>query len=203
MEKKGQFDQNQADANELKETPSEGTNVDENTAEAKNEGNTADNTVEQQKSGNESGELEKFQAELAELKDKYIRLVAEFDNFRKRTAKERIEIHQSAGKDIILSLLDVLDDCDRAEKQFDATNDGEALKEGSKLIFAKLRNILFARGLKPMESIGREFDTGLHEAITAIPAPNEEMKGKVMDEVQKGYMLNDVILRYAKVVVGN
>ena len=150
----------------------------------------------------EISELEKLQQEAGEWKDKYIRLVAEFDNFRKRNAKERVELAQTAGKDIIVSLLDVLDDCDRAQKQMETGNDTAANKEGILLVFNKLRNILQARGLKAMESVDKEFSPDLHEAITEIPAPSDKLKGKVIDEVQRGYYLNDKIIRFAKVVVG-
>lgn len=147
-------------------------------------------------------ELEKAKAELEEAKDKYVRLVAEFDNFKRRNARERIELMQTAGKEIITELLDVLDDCDRAEQQFENNEDAKANKEGVLLVFNKLRNKLQAKGLKAMETIKTEFDADLHEAITEIPAPSEELKGKVMDEVMKGYTLNDKIIRHAKVVVG-
>ena len=150
---------------------------------------------------NES-EVEKLKEELKEQKDKYLRLYAEFDNYRRRTAKENIELRQTAGKEIIASLLDVLDDCDRAEKQMQNTDDIDQLKEGVQLIFNKLRNTLQAKGLKPMESINTQFDPEKQEAITEIPAPNPSLKGKVIDEVQKGYYLNDKIIRFAKVVVG-
>ena len=150
---------------------------------------------------NES-EGEKLQDELKEQKDKYLRLYAEFDNYRRRTAKENIELRQTAGKEIIASLLDVLDDCDRAEKQMPQANDIDQLKEGVQLIFNKLRSTLQSKGLKAMESINTEFDPEKHEAITEIPAPSKSLKGKVIDEVQKGYYLNDKIIRFAKVVVG-
>lgn len=144
---------------------------------------------------------EKLQAELEEQKDKYIRLFAEFDNFKKRNAKERYELMQTAGRDVITSMLDVLDDCDRAEKQLQSADD-EQLKTGVQLVFNKLRSTLQAKGLKAMETINTEFDTEKHEAITEIPAPTEELKGKVVDEITKGYYLNDKIIRFAKVVVG-
>lgn len=147
-------------------------------------------------------ELEKLQTELKDQKDKYLRLYAEFDNFRRRTAKENIELRQTAGKEIVTSLLDVLDDCDRAEKQMQQTNDPVQLKEGVQLVFNKLRKTLQAKGLKQMESVNTPFDVEKHEAITEIPAPSENLKGKVIDEVQKGYYLNDKIIRFAKVVVG-
>lgn len=151
---------------------------------------------------NESA-YEKLQAELSEQKDKYIRLYAEFDNFRRRTAKERLELMQTAGKDVIISLLDVLDDCDRAEKQMQHSDDIKQVKEGIQLIFNKLRNTLQAKGLRTMESVKTNFDVEKHEAITEIPAPSKDLKGKVLDEVTKGYYLNDKIIRFAKVVVGN
>lgn len=150
----------------------------------------------------EENEMEKLQAELAEQKDKYLRLMAEFDNFRRRTAKENIEIRQLASKDVIIALLDVLDDCDRAEKQLQSTDDIAKQKEGVQLVFNKLRNSLQGRGVKSMESINTDFDVEKHEAITEIPAPTAELKGKVLDEIQKGYYLNDKIIRFAKVVVG-
>jgi molecular chaperone GrpE len=148
-------------------------------------------------------ETEKLQQELAELKDKYIRQIAEFDNFRKRSAKERMELMQTAGKEVITSLLDVLDDCDRAQKQLDDTeNLAPVIKEGILLIFNKLRNIMQVKGLKTMDVLHQDFNADLHEAITEMPAASEELKGKVVNEVQKGYYLNDKIIRFAKVVVG-
>jgi molecular chaperone GrpE len=150
----------------------------------------------------ETSEAERLEAELAEMKDKYLRQFAEFDNFRKRTAKERLELIQTAGKEVIIQLLEVLDDADRAQKQMEQSEDVKALKEGFQLVFNKLRNTLNAKGLKPMDSIGQVFDADRHEAITEIPVPKEDMKGKVIDEVEKGYLLNDKIIRFAKVVVG-
>jgi molecular chaperone GrpE len=150
----------------------------------------------------ESNQLQKLQSEVEELKDKYLRQAAEFDNFRRRTAKEKVELISTAGKDVIGSLLEVLDDSERAEKQLKNAQDLEALKEGFRLVFTKLRTTLQARGLKAMESIGTEFNPDIHEAITEIPSPSPEMAGKVIDEVEKGYYLNDKIIRFAKVVVG-
>jgi molecular chaperone GrpE len=150
----------------------------------------------------EENELEKLRGELEEAKDKLLRKVAEFDNFKKRSAKERLELIQTAGKEIITDMLDVLDDCERAQKQMETSTDVASVKEGALLIFNKLRNKLQARGLKPMETINQEFNPDLHEAITQIPAPSEDLKGKIIDEVMKGYYLNDKIVRHAKVVVG-
>jgi molecular chaperone GrpE len=150
----------------------------------------------------EASTLEKINAELEESKDKYLRLAAEFDNFKRRNAKEKVELIQTAGRDIITDLLDVLDDCDRAQKQFDSSENTDGLKEGVFLVFNKLRNTLQARGLKVMESVQTDFNPDLHEAITEIPAASDELKGKVVDEIIKGYYLNDKIIRHAKVVVG-
>jgi molecular chaperone GrpE len=150
----------------------------------------------------EDTELEKINSELHEAKDKYLRKVAEFENFKRRNAKERVELIQTAGKEVITEMLDVLDDCDRAQKQIETSEDIKEIKEGILLVFNKFRNVLQARGLKPMETIHKEFDPDLHEAIVEIPAPSPELVGKVVDEVMKGYYLNDKIIRHAKVVVG-
>ena len=147
-------------------------------------------------------QLQQKEAELGEMKDKYLRLAAEFDNFRRRTAQERLEERQTAGRDLMTSLLDVLDDCDRAEKVLAGDQDPETMKEGVRLVFQKLRSLLEGRGLKQMEVLEQDFDVDLHEAIAEVPAPTEALKGKVMDQVQKGYKLNDKIIRFAKVVVG-
>jgi len=147
------------------------------------------------------GLVEKLQAELQEQKDKYLRLFAEFDNYKRRTSKEKMEMIQTAGKDIIVSMLDVLDDCERAEKQMEQSEDLAQVKEGNKLVFAKLKNVLSQKGLKPVESINTDFDVEQHEAITEIEA-GEDKKGKVVDEIQKGYTLNGKQIRFAKVVVG-
>ncbi|HVG13381.1 MAG TPA: nucleotide exchange factor GrpE [Chitinophagaceae bacterium] len=149
----------------------------------------------------DDNESDKLRAKIEELNDKYLRQAAEFDNFRRRSAKERIEQMQTAGREVITSLLDVLDDSERAQKQLEATDDVAQIKEGVQLVFTKLRSTLMGKGLKPMEAIGQEFNADLHEAITDLDA-GEKMKGKVVDEVMKGYYLNDKIIRYAKVVVG-
>ena len=146
--------------------------------------------------------LQKLQDELAEQKDKYLRLFAEFDNAKRRNAKERMELIQTAGREVISSLLDVLDDCDRAEKVITKTEDIAVVKEGVQLVFTKLRSALQAKGLKAMETIATDFDADKHEAITEIPAPTADLQGKVVDEVTKGYYLGDKIIRFAKVVVG-
>jgi molecular chaperone GrpE len=159
-------------------------------------------TTDLNSTADQDSELEKLKAELAEANDKYLRKVAEFENYKRRNAKERIELIQTAGREVITDMLDVLDDCDRAQKQIETSDDVAAIREGVLLVFNKFRNILQSRGLKPMETINKEFDTDLHEAISEIPAPGPELKGKVVDEVMKGYYLNDKIIRHAKVVVG-
>jgi molecular chaperone GrpE len=146
--------------------------------------------------------IEKTEKELKEMKDKYLRLVAEFDNYKKRNAKERIELIQTANKEVIVSLLDVLDDCDRAMPQLETTEDINAIRDGVVLIFNKLHSTLQAKGLKEMNTLHADFNPDLHEAITEIPAPSNNLKGKVIDNLQKGYYLNDKIIRHAKVVVG-
>lgn len=146
---------------------------------------------------------EKLKEENAALNDKYLRLFAEFDNFKRRTQKERVELLQTAGKDVVISLLPVLDDFDRANKAMENASDVAAVREGVQLVHSKLKGILAQKGLKEMESINTPFDTDNHEAITKIPAPNEELKGKVIDELEKGYTLNDKVIRFAKVVVGS
>lgn len=145
---------------------------------------------------------EKLKDELAQANDKYLRLYAEFDNFRRRTIKEREEARKTEGKDVIVALLPVLDDFERAQRAMDKATEVAPVKEGVTLIQNKLRNILGQKGLKEMTSIGNAFDADLHEAITNIPAPTDDLKGKVMDEMEKGYTLNDKVIRFAKVVVG-
>ncbi len=159
-------------------------------------------TIESEYASSEEKELEKLTKEVELYKDKYVRLFAEFDNYKRRNAKEKIELIQTAGKEVITSLLDVLDDCDRAEKQISNSNDIDHLKQGIQLVFNKLRNTLHAKGLKAMESLDSEFDVEKHESITDIEVPEKSKKGKVVDEVVKGYYLNDKLIRFAKVVVG-
>ncbi|WP_245927884.1 nucleotide exchange factor GrpE [Mucilaginibacter oryzae] len=145
---------------------------------------------------------EKLKDELAQANDKYLRLYAEFDNFRRRTIKERDEARKTEGKDIIVALLPVLDDFERAQRAMEKATEVESVKEGVTLIQHKLKNILGHKGLKEMTSIGHAFDADLHEAITNVPAPTDDQKGKVIDEMEKGYTLNDKVIRFAKVVVG-
>jgi len=192
MEEKALHQENGQNSAETTEQPELGINADENAA----------GTTHLNEPVAEENEADQLRQELQEQKDKYLRLMAEFDNFRRRTAKERLELIQTAGKEVIASMLEVLDDCDRAEKQLQANADADQVKTGVQLVFNKLRSNLQAKGLKVMETKGTDFDADMHEAITEIPAPTPELAGKVVDEVEKGYYLNDKIIRFAKVVVG-
>jgi molecular chaperone GrpE len=159
--------------------------------------NNEENTAE---TANES--VRDFEAELLEKDDKYLRLYAEFENYKRRTLAERIELFKTAGQEIMLAMIPVLDDFERALKAMENATDVASVKEGIDLVSHKFKNTLVAKGLKPMESIGQTFNADLHEAITNIPAPSEDLKDKVIDEVEKGYYLGDKVIRYAKVVVG-
>lgn len=137
-----------------------------------------------------------------ELKDKYLRLFAEFDNYKRRTMKERLDIMKTAAQDTIVALLPVLDDFERAKRNAENENSTEVFSEGVHLVYQKLFSILHQQGLEAMDTNGQPFDPELHEALTEIPAPSEELKGVVMDTIEKGYKLKDKIIRHAKVVVG-
>jgi len=154
-----------------------------------------DITEEEIESKDDPAKASTLQSQVSELKDKQLRLLAEFENYKKRTVRERLDLMSTASKDVILALLPVLDDFDRAKKTAD-------FSEGVNLVYNRLSTTLQSLGLKEMESNGQPFDPEWHDAITEIPAPNEDMKGKVMDTVEKGYLLNDKIIRHAKVVVG-
>ena len=151
-------------------------------------------------------EMEKKVAELEEKaakdKDDYIRLMAEFDNFRRRTSQEKLELVSMASMDTIKGLLPILDDCERALKVLLESNDSDAAKEGTELIYSKLMGYLKSKGLAVIDALGQNFDTDLHEAVAQFPVQDEEQKGKVFDVVQTGYTLNGKVIRFAKVVVG-
>jgi molecular chaperone GrpE len=147
--------------------------------------------------------IEELEAKLAEMNDKYLRLYSDFDNFRKRTAKEKVDLIQSGGEDVFKSLLPIVDDFERAVKSNASTTDINTVNEGVNLIYNKLKNTLTQKGLEEMKSLGELFNTDLHEAITSITAPTEDAKGKIVDELEKGYMLNGKVIRFAKVVIGS
>ena len=146
--------------------------------------------------------LMESEAKVAELQDKYLRLSAEFDNYRKRTLKEKIDLVKNAGEESLTKVLPVMDDIERAIISMDTATEIEPVKEGIRLIYTKFKGILTQQGLKEIESNHMEFNTDLHEAITKVPAPDQELKGKVLEVIQKGYYLNDKVIRFAKVIIG-
>lgn len=148
-------------------------------------------------------EVDQLHADLAQWKDRYLRVYSEFDNFKKRAVRDRVEYLKMAESDVVISMLSVLDDFERALKANKEAGLVDSMTEGVNLIYNKLKNSLQQRGLKEMVSKGETFDSDIHEALTMAPAPSEEMKGKVIDELEKGYYLNDKVIRHAKVVVGN
>lgn len=160
---------------------------------------TAEEEVAEQ---TEESEVEKLSLKVSELNDRYLRLSAEYDNYRKRTLKERMELTKSAGEGLLKGLLPVVDDFDRAIAHLSESSDLDAVKEGIDLIYNKFNEFYKQNGVVEIEAKDKDFDTDLHEAITKIPAPTEEMKGKVIDCIEKGYMLGDKVMRFAKVVVG-
>ena len=147
-------------------------------------------------------QLEKAELDLLEMKDKHIRLQAEFDNYRKRTLKERMELLKTASESLLISILPVIDDFDRAMQTLDTVEEESHTKDGFKLIYSKFQEFLRQNGVKEIEAKEQDFNTDLHEAITKIPAPTEELKGKIVDVVQKGYYLNDKVIRFSKVIIG-
>jgi len=181
----------------LKKKKTENMDSPENIAGEMDENTQGTETIEQGPSAED-----KLKEELVAANDKYLRLFAEFDNFRRRTSKERVELLQTANKEVVVALLPVLDDFERAIRAMDNATDVQAVKAGVELIYNKLSNTLAQKGLKPMEALGETFDADLHEAITNIPAPTDDLKGKVIDEMEKGYYLGDKVARFAKVIVG-
>lgn len=158
--------------------------------------------AEEKKELTDADKLAEANDEIATLKDKYLRQVAEFDNYRKRTMKEKTELILNGGEKVLSALLPVLDDLERAAQNIEKSTDLDTLKEGVNLIIEKLNKTLASQGLQKMDTIGKAFDTDFHEAIALIPAQQEEQKNHVVDCVQAGYMLNDKVIRHAKVVVG-
>jgi len=143
-----------------------------------------------------------MELELAEMKDKYIRLYSEFENFRRRTSKEKMDLVKTAGEDIVLTMLPVLDDFERALKAMSQDEAVKPIKEGIELIYTKTLKSLQAKGLKKMETIGEAFNSDFHEAITQIPVTDAKQKGKVVDEAEAGYYLGEKVIRFAKVIIG-
>lgn len=172
------------------------------TEEVNEETDASNPDTDAQNGADEQDELAKLREENSALNDKFLRLYSEFENFRRRTAKEKVEMMSSASGKTIEKILPVLDDLDRASTNNQQATDVESVKQGFELIEQKMRNILTGLGVTPMEAKGKVFDTDHHEAISKIPAPEEDLKGKVVDVVESGYFLNEKVLRYAKVVVG-
>ncbi len=171
-------------------------------AEGKTTEPVAKKEEKKSKKSSSQKKLDALQEKYDELNDKYMRLYSEFDNYRKRTAKERIELQKSASSEVILDILPVVDDLERAIQSFEEHQLSEEAKKGIELIYSKMVNILHQKGLKEIDAMHQAFDTDFHEAITNIPASSKKMKGKIMDVIQKGYTLNGRVIRYAKVVVG-
>ena len=172
------------------------TNKKDKTASKSKKNKPEDKEVEKNSSENE------IQKEDQDFKEKYIRLYSEYENYRKRTAKEKIDLITNASENVIKELLPILDDFERAIDNNKNVEDASVLKEGFDLIYSKMHKGLINQGLKPMEANGKDFDSEIHEAITKIPAPNEKLRGKVVDVIEKGYQIHEKVIRYAKVVVG-
>lgn len=182
-----------------KEEVNEDLKAEDNKKKSKKEQNYKEEFKKKEEEFNKK--IEEVEGKLAKEKDDYVRLMAEFETFRRRSSEDRLNLISSAAADTIKGLLPVLDDCERAMAILEKSSD-EAAKEGTSLIYTKLMEYLKTRGLAKIEAKGEDFNTDFHEAVTQFPAPSEDMKGKVIDVVQTGYMLNGKILRYAKVVVG-
>lgn len=147
-------------------------------------------------------ELAELEDKLQEMNDKYLRLSAEFDNYRKRTLKEKIELSKTASEDILINLLPVMDDFERAMQSINKTEDINTVKHGTQLIYNKFKEFLLLKGIKEIEALNKKFDTDVHEALTKMPAPKKKLKGKIIDVIEKGYFLHDKVIRFSKVVVG-
>lgn len=193
-------------ARKTKKTKEENKDVDSKSTDIKPEKGSAKDSEAKEKKEETSVPIKTSEEDLQEkldvANDKYLRLYSEFDNYRRRTIKERLELSKTASEDVIVELLPILDDFERAMLSTAESTDCEAVKEGVNLIYNKMKNNLEKKGLKPIEAIGSDFDTDFHEAITQIPAPSEKEKGKIIDEIERGYMLNDKVIRFSKVVIG-
>ncbi len=176
--------------------------LEKNTDTTENKSEKKESKEKKKSTKKKKSKTEELQDKYNELNDKYLRLSAEFDNYRKRCLKEKTDLIKSAGEDILLNILPVMDNFERAMKSLDENPDIDSVKEGVHLIYNSFKDFLSQKGIKEIEAIGEDFDTDKHEAISQIPAPNEEQKGKVIDIVEKGYELNGKIIRFAKVVVG-
>lgn len=197
------FNQKKEDLKEQREAAENAKTAESHEKDTQETQDTAEEEEEKELTAEEKleKELEKAQKIIDEQKDKYLRLSAEFDNFRKRTIKEKAELIKNGGEKTICAVLPILDDFERALQNIQKAEDIKAVAEGVDLIFQKFQKVLAQEGLKEMKPVGETFDTDFHEAVALVPAPNEEQKGKVLDCVQTGYKLNDKVIRHAKVVV--
>jgi len=196
MTKKASKKENQEDLIE------ENVTATENSEETNQDVTSESEEEEKEELSSDELKIEELTGKLSDLNDKYLRLSAEYDNYRKRTLKERMELTKSAGESLLRALLPVVDDFDRAVSHLNDASDLDAVKKGIDLIYTKFQEFLKQNGVKEIDAKEKDVDTDLHEAITKIPAPTEEMKGKVIDCIEKGYMLNDKVMRFSKVVVG-
>ncbi len=178
-------------------------NQDTDPKNQENQDETTNEQVENADNSSVNTDAPSSEDQIAALNDKYLRLYSEFDNYRKRTNKEKIELISTASAGVLKDMLSVMDDFERAIANNENSEDISAVKDGFKLIHHKLRTLLEAKGLKQMDAKHQVFDSDLHEAIANVPAPSEDLKGKIIDDVEKGYYLNDKVIRFAKVVVGN
>ncbi len=198
MSKEVKDKQEQEELNEVHE----GKDVYENKKAVKKEGQKTEEKHSGEKKEDKTHQIEELGQKLAEINDKYLRLSAEFDNYRKRTLKERMELTKSAGEQILERILPVMDNFERALKSMETATDVPALREGVELIYSNFKDFLGQNGVKEMECLHTDFDPEMQEAVTKIPAPSEDLKGKVVDCIQKGYTLHDKVIRFPKVVVG-
>jgi molecular chaperone GrpE len=189
----------QENSNEEIEFKTDNTHIDEELQEIANELSNNEPTAKVEENVSEEA---KIKAELASVQDKYLRLYSEFENYKRRTTKERADLFKSANQEVLLAMLPVMDDFERALEAMPSTNENQKIKEGIDLIYSKFKNTLAAKGVKEMEAQGLAFDPDFHEAITKIPAPSEELKDKVVAILEKGYFLHDKVIRFAKVIIG-
>ncbi|MCF8253112.1 MAG: nucleotide exchange factor GrpE [Bacteroidia bacterium] len=191
--------QEQNNQNEEIEFKADNTHIDEELKEIANEIENHQPTATNEESVSEE---EKVKAELASVQDKYLRLYSEFENYKRRTTKERSDLFKTANQEMVLAMIPVLDDFERALQAMVTSEENKTIKEGVDLIYNKLKSTLTQKGLKEMEAEGKPFDVEFHEAITKIPAPSEELKDKIVAVLEKGYFLHDKVIRFAKVIIG-
>jgi len=189
----------QENSNEGIEFKTDNTHIDEELQEIANELSNNEPTAKVEDNVSEEA---KIKAELASVQDKYLRLYSEFENYKRRTTKERADLFKSANQEVLLAMLPVMDDFERALEAMPSTDENQKIKEGIDLIYSKFKNTLAAKGVKEMEAQGLAFDPDFHEAITKIPAPSEELKDKIVAILEKGYFLHDKVIRFAKVIIG-